>query len=287
MVFEQLYSADYLHDHPWAAFLLGVGYTVLSIFLALMIWPNDPSVIAVGIISLFLMPSLFMLTDSEEISERKTPSVKAFVTTTIPYVKVYVAMFFGIFFTFAFFSIIVPKLAAGHLFKIQLDIVAGAATSTGMAIQFSWPLFWDLFLWNLQVLGLSFFLSLIAGNGAILFIAWNASVWGTIFGNLAKTAALQGALNPFILFVLIIISVFPHTFLEGLSYMLSAISGTTLSDGVVKEEFASKQFWIVLKYNAILLLIAIGVLAVGMLVETYVLGNFSTYRKIIQLAFPR
>ena len=281
MVFEKLYSAEFLHAHPWYGFLLGVGYTVLGLFIALMIWPNDPAVIAVGIISLFLIPSLSELTDSAEITSRKVPKFKSFLQETMPHAKVYVAMFFGIFFTFAFFSIMLPKLAAGHLFKIQLDIIAGKAAT------FSFPLWWDLFSWNMQVLGLCFLLSLIAGNGAIIFIAWNASVWGTVFGNLAKTAAIQSTANPFILFVLVIISVFPHTFLEGLSYMLSALSGTTLSDGMVKEKLTSKNMGTIFKYNLILLLIAIGVLAVGMLVETYVLGNFEVYRTIINLAFPR
>lgn len=286
MVFEQLYSADYLHDHPWVGFLLGIGYTILSLFIALMIWPNDPSVVAVALLSILLMPSLFQLTDSAEITERRDRSVLQFLRDTYPHIKVYVALFFGIFFTFAGFAIILPKLAAGHLFKIQLGIVTGGAATAGNAI-FSTALFWDLFTWNLQVLGLAFFLSLVAGNGAIVFIAWNASVWGTVFGNLAKTAAIQSALNPFVLFLLIILSVFPHMFLEGLSYMISAISGTTLSDGMVKEKISSTNFIVIAKYNLLLLLIGIGILAIGMIVETYVLGNFSTYRTIIQLAFPR
>ena len=286
MVFEQLYSAEFLHDHPASGFLLGVAYTVLGIFISLMIFPNDPAVIAVGIISLFLIPSLFQLTDSAEITERKTPTFQLYMQETIPHAKVYVAMFFGIFFTFAFFSMVLPTLAAGHLFKIQLAIVSGGAATAGGAV-FSTGLWWDLFSWNMQVLLLGFFLSLVAGNGAILFIAWNASVWGTIFGNLAKSAATVATLNPFIIFVLIILSVFPHTFLEGLSYMLATLSGTTLSDGVVKESFLSKNMWVIFKYNAILLAIAIGILAVGMIVETYVLGNFTTYRTIIQIAFPR
>jgi len=45
--------------------------------------------------------------------------------------------------------------------------------------------------------------------------------------------------------------------------------------------------WLITKYNLLLLLTAILVLAIGMLVETYVLGNFTTYRLIINLAFPR
>ena len=87
--------------------------------------------------------------------------------------------------------------------------------------------------------------------------------------------------------MLVIISVFPHTFLEGLSYMLSTISGTTLSDGLVKEKTMSKNMGFIFKYNLLLLLISIAVLAVGMLVETYVLGNFEVYRTIINIAFPR
>ncbi len=281
MVFEQLYSAEFLHDHPYYGFLLGIGYTILGLFISLMIFPNDPAVIAVGIIALFLIPSLSQLTDSAEITQPKIPTFKHFLKEVFPHTKVYVYIFFGIFFTFAFFAMVLPSLAAGHLFKIQLDIV------TGKAMTFSTYLWWDLFSWNMQVLGLCFLLSLIAGNGAILFIAWNASVWGTIFGNLAKTAAVVSTANVFVIFLLVIISVFPHTFLEGLSYMISTIAGTTLSDGIVKEKLMSNNMKIILRYNLALLLIAIGVLAVGMIVETYVLGNFSTYRTIINIAFPR
>jgi len=281
MVFERLYSADFLKEKPYYGFLLGIGYTIIGLFIALMIFREDPALIAIGITCLLLIPSLQELSTSSEIRAGEVKSVTEFIHTIIPHVKVYVFLFFGIFFTFAGFAIALPKLAAGHLFETQLAIVTGHAT------QFSTALFLDLFAWNLQVLGLCFFLSLIAGNGAIFFIAWNASVWGTIFGNLAKTAALQSTANPLIVFVLIILSVFPHTFLEGLSYMLSAISGTTLSDGIVREQMMSKRMKLVFKYGLILLGLALCVLAIGMIVETYVLGNFTTYRKIIQLAFPR
>lgn len=281
MVFEQLYSAEFLHDHPAYGFLLGIAYTILALFIALVIFPDDPALIAVGLIALFLIPSLSKLTDRTETTDVNLLTTSDFFRSTLPYVKVYITIFFGIFFTFAFLSIALPNLAASHLFSTQLAIV------TGNAGAFNMSLFWDLFIWNLQVLGLSFLLSLIAGNGAIFFIAWNASVWGTIFGNLATTAAVATTANPFILFLLVILSVFPHTFLEGLSYMLSAISGTTLSAGIVREQLVSRNMWLVVRYNLLLLLLAITVLAIGMLVETYVLGNFTTYRTIINLAFPR
>ncbi|HLC32902.1 MAG TPA: stage II sporulation protein M [Candidatus Nanoarchaeia archaeon] len=281
MVFEQLYSPEFLHDHPSYGFLLGIAYTILSLFIALVVFPNDPALIAIALIALFLIPSLSRLTESDEAQETMTTGFKDFLKNNVPHIKVYIAIFFGIFFTFAFFSIILPNIAASHLFGTQLDVVKGHAAV------FNKSLWWDLFTWNMQVLGLSFLLSLIAGNGAIFFIAWNASVWGTIFGHLAKTAAGATTANPFILFMLVIISVFPHTFGEGLSYMLSAISGTTLSAGLTREQLFSKGMWLVFKYNLLLLLISIGVLAVAMMIETYVLGNFATYRMIINLAFPR
>lgn len=281
MVFEQLYDAEFLKARPWYGLLLGCGYTVLGLFIALMIFRDDPALIAIGITSLFLLPTLGQLSKDSELAAQRNKTFKDFLKSVLPHTKVYVCIFFGIFFTFAFFSIMLPSLAANKLFEVQLAIVSGKATA------FSFSLFWDLFTWNMQVLGLCFFLSLIAGNGAIFFIAWNASVWGTVFGNLAKTAALHSTANPFIVFLLIILSVFPHTFLEGLSYMVSAISGTTLSEGAVREKLMTKRMWVVLRYSLLLLLIGIGILALGMLVETYVLGNFTTYRKIINIAFPR
>ena len=281
MVFEQLYSPQYLREHSHVGFLLGVGYTILGLFIALMIFHEDPALIAVGITALFLIPSLYQLSTVEETIVRKEVNFLRFIKNCLPFIKVYVFVFFGMLFTFAFFAIMLPKMAANHLFREQLSIILGKA------VTFSPQLFWELFTWNLQVLALCFIISLVAGNGAIIFLAWNASVWGTIFGNLAKTAALTAGASAAIFFLLIMLSVLPHTFLEGLSYIISAVSGTTISGGLVKERFMSKEMWKILKFNLLLLIIGIGVLFVACAVETYVLGNFTTYRTIIHIAFPR
>ncbi len=278
MVLEQIYRMEFLRKHPMYGFLLGITYTVLGMFLALLIFKSDPALIAVGITSILLMPCLYQ---SSTMFIKTSSAFKDFVKNSFWNIKLYVFIFFGIFFTFAFFSILLPSLAANHLFQIQLAIVKGSATT------FSFALFLDLFTWNLQVLLLAFFISLIAGNGAIIFIAWNASVWGTIFGNLAKTAALTSGANTAVVFLLIILSVLPHTLLEGLSYIVATVGGTTISDGVAKEKLFSKRMWRVVRFGALLTIISIGILCIGMLVETFVLNNFNTYRMIIEMAFPR
>lgn len=281
MVFELLYPKDYLKKRPIVGLLLGIGYTIMGLFLALMIFRQDPALIAVGITSLLLLPTFYQFTDSSDFAKTKIKSFVSFFKTAFPYVKIYLFVFFGIFFTFAAFAIFLPKLAASYLFAPQLSIISG-----GHAVSFSWPLFWDLFIWNLQVLFLCFTLSVVAGNGAILFIAWNASVWGTIFGILAKSASITIAANPFLLFILVILSVFPHTFLEGLSYILSTISGTFMSDSILKFGFSKKSYF-VLQRIALIFLSAVLVLAVACVVETFVLNNLSLYRTIIELAYPQ
>lgn len=278
MVFDKLYPPEFLLKRPSFSFLLGIGYTIIGIFLAIMIFPESPALIAIGIASLLFVPSLYNLTSSAELTQKKQVSFWNVLKANFPMIKIYVFLFFGIFFTFVFFSIALPKLASYHLFEQQLAVLAGGATFTS-------GLFWHLFTWNLQVLFLCFIISLVAGNGAILFIAWNASVWGTVFGNLAKTAAVTLGGSSVIILILILISVFPHMFLEGLSYIIGTVSGTILSDGICKEKFFSKEMGKIIKYNALLLLLAIGVLLIACIVETFVLDNFETYRMISRIAF--
>ena len=132
---------------------------------------------------------------------------------------------------------------------------------------------------------LCFAVSLAIGNGSIFLITWNASVWGTIFGNIAKTGALAVGKNPFIYLVLILISVLPHVILEIGSYIFATISGSEISESILKEKFGSEAFGNILAINAIILLFAIVILLLGAAVETFVLNNFETYRVIIQQAF--
>ena len=148
-------------------------------------------------------------------------------------------------------------------------------------------MFRDLLINNFQVLILCFTISVVAGNGSILFIAWNASVWGTIFGTLAKTTATQIQGSPAIIFLLIMLSVVPHMMIEILSYILAAVSGTMLSDGLVSERLTGLPFSNIMRRVIVLLVAALAVVVIGALVETFVLGNFTTYAKIITLSFAR
>lgn len=174
-----------------------------------------------------------------------------------------------------------PSMAANFLFQNQFQLyfnsITGKAFSTG--------LFTSLFNNNLKVLMFCFIVSAFLGGGAIFIIAWNASLWGTIFGLLAKSAALTTGQNPWLMFGLIFLIVFPHMILEVSSYILAAVSGTMFSNIVVKMKSLSEAFHT--KWNNVIyvLLIAVVVLVIGMAVETFVLNNISMYREILSNAF--
>jgi uncharacterized membrane protein SpoIIM required for sporulation len=285
MVFEQLYHADLLKRRPLFALLLGIGYAVIGIAIALFTFPDDPALIAVAITAILFIPSLSQITDKEASAARKKEGhdviglVKCTFGLTKPAILVYLYSFLGVFLVFAFFSMALPQLATNILFEKQLAVMTGGAMSfdTGLTM--------DLIKNNFLVLMLCFTISIVAGNGSILFIAWNASVWGTIFGTIASTAAnnIQG--SSAILFLLILLSVVPHMVLEILSYILSAISGTFLSDGIANENLASAGFARLLRHVMVLFLAAIVVLVVAGVVESFVLDNFETYSTIVSLSF--
>ena len=289
MVLEQLYDVEWLKEKPFYGFVLGLAYAMFGIGTAILIFPNDPALIAVTITSLLLMPSLYKISKIEEILEGNEPSfsIKKFYYDNKDFFKIYLAIFFGILIAFSIMSMMLPTLATNHLFKEQLDVLKGNAagsstlnTITGNA-HFSTSLFKDLINNNMRVMLLCFALSLVIGNGAIFLITWNASVWGTIFGNLAKTAAMGVDKNPFIYFALIIISVLPHMILEISSYIFATISGSVISQGISKEKAFSSKLANIIVYNIVLLAVAFAFLVLASLVETYVLGNFQTYQIII------
>lgn len=276
MVLEELYSADWLKQKPLFAFLLGISYSIVGMGAAIFLFPNDPALVAVAITSMLMLPLLRNLVSALE----ESSFISLFHQNKDAF-KIYILLFLGSFLTFAFFSAALPSLAANFLFKNQLQLyfggIAGDAFSTG--------LFFDLFNNNLKVLIFSFIFSLILGGGSIFIIMWNASLWGTIFGMLAKIAAGTTGQNPWLLFGLIFLIVFPHMILEVSSYMLAAISGSMFSLDVLKEKFLSENFKSILRNSLYVLIFAVIVLIIAVLVEVYVLQTFTIYRTIVKAAF--
>ena len=73
--------------------------------------------------------------------------------------------------------------------------------------------------------------------------------------------------------------------LEAFAYVASATTGGVISKALVKEKLLSTRFNIITINTVISLVFAFVILTIAATVETYVLGNATTYKNIIQCAF--
>jgi len=192
MVLEYLYPLKLIERNPTYAFILGLCYSIIGIGIAVIFFPEDPTLVSLAFISLIIYPTVNSLMKQEEEleAEKEDKNVFMFFRDHNNIFKVYAFLFLGLFIGYAIFSMILPSLAANHLFEAQLEPYK---KHVGNAIAFDQYTFQGIFSNNLSVMILCFLSAFIIGDGAIFFIAWNASVWGTIFGLEARAVSAKHA----------------------------------------------------------------------------------------------
>lgn len=281
---EQIYPIKLIEKNPLYALLLGIAYSVIGIGLAVILFPEDPAIVAVALISLMFYPTINTLMKQEEAieSEKEEFNIFTFLRDHKNVFLIYMLLFIGMILVFAFFALILPSLATNHIFKNQINVLYGG--NTGEAV-FQQSVFFDILKNNILVLTVIFITAFVLGDGGIFLITWNASVWGTIFGNLAKTAAHNANQNPYFYFFLVLAIVTPHMLLEAFSYIASATTGGVISRAVIKEKLLSKRFNFIIVNIIISFVFALVILLIAVSVETYVLGNVHTYQTIIRQSF--
>jgi hypothetical protein len=290
IVLEHIFPEDWLEHKGRYAFILGVIYSIIGLLIASVLFPGDPALVAVAFTSLLLLPELYKIFSIEERQEsmEQRISMQALWKDDIEVVRIYVFIFLGILLVYAIGTILLPNMQTNLLFREQLEIRFGQgfAGNASFSSVFSGGLFMSLLSNNFLVLLACFIMALLTGDGAILLITWNASVWGAIFGVTAKNAALFSGQTHLVLFLAIMVIVFCHMIIEGLSYFLAAISGSVISKDVILEDFASDRFMEVFGFNLYLLVFALVFLVLGAFVETIVLKLKIPIMAFAVIVFP-
>ena len=271
MVFEQLIKTRWLESRPRFAFLLGFFYSMLGILSAKLIFPSSAGIMSVAFIAILLIPSLnklLAIEEVQEVQEKKFSLIQLF-KDHYDILEIYIFIFFGMFITFLFFSFFFPDTLTLSFFSPQLKVagISGAAAASLKTTALKNTFFWNILKNNLVVLLVSFVLSLIYGAGSILFLAWNASVWGVVFGFVSRQS-IQ-AENLFYGFTNILLPSLPHLFTEGLSYFLAAIVGGILSKAIIREKLFSRKFNHVLVDALLVMCIAVVVVAIAAYIEVF------------------
>ena len=246
MVLEHLFPENWLEKRVTYAFLIAVIYSTVGIIAARLLFGANSGIVSVIFTSLLILPYLqkmFRKEEREEEREKRASlkhmaSLKHFFKNN-QLIRVYFSIFLGIYLTYMLYSFILPQLGIDtfNLFKEQLFVdpaLRGRAFDAGF--------FLSILVNNWWVLLACFLLAIVAGDGAIFFITWNASSWGAIFGYRALSAGLEAGINPLWFLLLIFIITLPHLILEAGAYILAAISGGVISDEIIKEKTDIRNF---------------------------------------------
>ncbi|MBN2459663.1 stage II sporulation protein M [Candidatus Woesearchaeota archaeon] len=259
MVLEHLFPEDWLEKKVGYAFLIAVIYSTLGIVAARLLFGANSGIVSVIFTSLFILPYLQKMFSKEEREEEREKRAKFTRLDSLKHffqcnqaIRIYASIFLGIYLTYMFCSFILPQLGMNtfDVFKEQLFVDPALR---GRA--FDNATFFSILGNNWWVLLACFLIAIIVGDGAIFFITWNASSWGALFGYRALTAGLYAHVNPWWYLFLVVIITLPHVILEGGAYILSAISGSIISDEIVREKDDIRKFLSFLVIGALLLFV--------------------------------
>ncbi|MFH1511682.1 MAG: stage II sporulation protein M [Candidatus Woesearchaeota archaeon] len=267
MVLEQLLNLKSVEKKAINVFFLGVVYTFIGIICARIIFPEYTGLMSVAFTSILLIPSLsfvLQLEENVEIREKKFALGVLFQDHKDIF-KLYLSLFLGIFFAYAVTALVWPGSAIQVYFSPQ-TITAGISGAAVGGLSFS-----GILVNNLIVLVVCFVLSIIYGSGAVLFLTWNASVWGIVVGFFAKHAATVSNKSLVVAFVLAIVPILPHLVTEAASYVSAAIVGGVVSKAVIREQLFSKKFHHIITDAIILMVMAVLLIVVAAIVEVYAL----------------
>jgi uncharacterized membrane protein SpoIIM required for sporulation len=269
VVFEHIFPESFLEKRAWVAFFLAIIASTVSIVVARMLFPANSGIVSIVFLSLLLLPSFSAIFKTEERKERKEKqwSFKRLYEENKTSFGIYLMLFFGIYLTYMLYAFFVSSFGAdvGSVFREQLSLESVRGNSI-----FSGSKFLSIFINNWWVLLACFLVALIAGDGALFFVAWNASVWGTVFGYRAAQASAHSGESGLWLLLVIFVITLPHVLLEGAAYIFAAIAGGVLSDEIVEKSEQIKEF--VLYFLCAALLYGIVYMVLSVFLERALLG---------------
>ena len=264
---ENVLKPDWLEKKPRWAFAIGFIYALIGIMAAWFVFPSSHGIASLAFLSVLLVPVLNKIFDIEERqdSKEKKFSIQRIFKDHADVLEIYFMLFLGIFFAYALLSLQYPNLLVkGTLFDSQLRRLGYFGNA--VAGDFN---FYSIFLNNFKVILIFFVLSLLFGAGSILFLSWNASVWGIAFASISSWQ--QNAFNAF---SWTFIKAMPHMFAEAGGYFFAIVAGGIMSQGVLREKLESSKFSYIMKDGFAFLTFGVLMIVIGAALEVYLYPVF-------------
>lgn len=214
IILEQIYGGSL--PHPLQLLAASVAFSCVGIAMARHLFEGNAGVISVLLCVLGLLPTLDRLVD------RHRPSATAlspvlYMRADISLASSVLTLFAGVMVAYTAWSLLLPLDAVRVTFGSQLAPwlrLGGLGFEPGFLT--------GIWVNNLLVLaGVLLLSALYRTGGALLVLAWNASVWGATFALIARLQGGGGVGH----WLAVSACVFPHVFFEAVGYVMMALCG--------------------------------------------------------------
>jgi len=254
----------------WLLFLEGAGAALLGTVGALFLFPDQT-----GLVSIFLCAIVSLDSIQRQLEWNKRLIVdegKPARTVNTVFTGRVLSLFAGQVVGFSGLVLFVEVATIQTAFSYQLGDFVG--------MQFpamTFPAVTTVLVHNLGVLSLFFVLSLLFNHGgALLAVAWNASVWGVVFGWLARSWSADGGPHLIEAYLRVITGVFPHMALEASGYVVAGFGGVFLGKGLAGYDLKSTHWESLLRTVTVMMLVAAALVCLGAIWEGLVARSLVT-----------
>lgn len=282
MVLELLFNPFSLKKKPWQMFMVGFFNSIIALILSYVVFKDAAGLLSVFLIVMSTLPLFYITIKREEELDFKYPESRL-LKEHGKVLIFFLFLFFGIMTAMVLAYVFLPQQMVNSVFNLQQAAITNvnnviqnspsSAVVTGNIT--SMGLFLRILINNFKVLFFCLIFSFLYGAGSIFILTWNASVIASAMGNLikmevAKAASLIGFTSIATYFSAAAFSVFrymTHGIFEIAAYFIAGLAGGIISIAFVKQNLKEPRVYLdVLD----LVLISVGILVVGGIIEVYV-----------------
>lgn len=266
MVLESIIPVKKVIKNPIDMLIFSIIISLASIYLADLIFPG----VSTGkIITLFITvgitPMIYGVFRKEEEIEREEAEKKIdkkFFERHGETILIFSLLFLGVFLAIFVVSVFSDEAYVRYIFEDQLKEIERVTSLSQTGYFIKSEILQIIIENNLRVMGLSFLLSFLLGSGAVIILAWNASILALYLSSFLRKGLIEE-------FIVRSISLIPHAPVEILAYFLAGIGGGILSVGLIREKLFSREFFLVFRDSLILLGLAVLAVFIGAFIEVF------------------
>jgi len=278
MVLELLFNPFFIRRKLWQVFATGFVYSLIGLFFSYLVFKEVAGILMVFLIVFALLPMIYLLIKHEEELDLKYTKEFFLLKEHTKVLIFFMVLFLGITAALAFSYVFLPEKIVETVFSLQKGAIVNVNNSVqGSITQFT--LFTRILMNNLKVLFFCLIFSFLYGTGALFILTWNASVIAAAIGSfiknqLAQATALVGLPALSVYFTssaLGFLRYMTHGFFEIAAYFVGGLAGGIISIALIKHDLKENR---VLLDALDLVIISLGLLMVGSIIEVYVTPLF-------------